>query len=165
MMLLNFIGYYAVWLAIVSMQSANYLKYVSVIFTVNLLIHFILTVQNKKREMIIVMTTMVCGLLLDLGLVGIDVFKLQGQYLFWLPMIWCTFATTVEHSTKKIFDQHNLILFLLGALLGPLSYYSAGKLQLLNYTNSLPKIIVHAIFWGLFVLLIKFIKGKSHEIS
>lgn len=165
MMLLNFLGYYAVWLAIVSMQSANYLKYVLAVFIVNLFVHFLLTTKNKKREMVIIFVTMVCGLLLDLGFVGIEVFQLKGQYLFWQPMIWCTFATTIDHSTKKIFDQKNYVLFLLGALLGPLSYYSAGKLQLLNYTDSFYKIIVHALFWGLFVILLKFIKGKCHEIS
>jgi hypothetical protein len=163
-MILNFLGYYALWWAIVCFEKTNMEAYILIIFLINLILHFVINVKNIKREFILIVTVLIIGPPLDLLFNYYNVLELKGHFYFWLPLIWITFATTINHSLGKIFNQKKMVLFLLGAIAGPFSYYAAGKFELLNYTSSPGFILLHALSWGYLLILLQFIRGKYSEV-
>lgn len=163
---LNFLGYYAVWWSIIYFQNKEDLKYILLIFLINLSFHFLFFVKNRTLELKMVLVTLFLGLIVDTLLISGDIFSLKRSFYFWLPIIWCSFAMTINHSIEKFFLQKsNVLLFALGAILGPLSYYAAGIFGLVIYPNSAIKIIFHAMSFGALLVSLKFIKGKLYEIS
>lgn len=154
-MIINLLGYYVVWWGIVYFDKTNNQSAIFLIFLLNLIVHFFINVKKYKNEIIVISLVTIIGLLSDLVLNHFRVFKLSEHYYFWLPIIWISFATTLLHSLKKILAQNKWIVFLLGGIAGPLSYYSAGKFQLLNYTHSILLIGIHVFAWGLLILVFK----------
>lgn len=134
--------------------------FVITLFIFNLILHFTINVKMIKREFLVIGCFLSIGLGFDLLMNYLSIFKLREDYFLWLPMIWMTFATTVLHSIQKLFLQKNSLLFLLGFLFGPLSYVSAGKFQLLNYTQSWALVSLHCLFWGGLILIFKFVVKK-----
>ena len=163
-MIINFLGYYAVWWSIVCFSKTNMEKIILSIFIINLIIHFSFNVKNVKREVLVLLSISSLGVMIDFLFHIIKVFYFTSNFYFWLPLIWITFSTTILHSTLKIFEQNYWVVFIVGGIAGPLSYYSASRFDLLIYPNSIGRVVIHSLCWGLFLISIKKIKGIICEI-
>ncbi|MDO9181284.1 MAG: DUF2878 domain-containing protein [Bacteriovorax sp.] len=163
-MIMNFLGYYSVWWSVALFENSNKAYLVILVFSINLIFHLLKNRKKIKSELILMTIISVVGILFDLLMQKIGVFELKGHFLIWLPFIWITFSTTICHSMTKIFGLNNYILFLLGLIFGPLSYFSASKFDLLIYTNSFLYLLLHGFFWGGLMISIKLIKGQSREV-
>ena len=159
-MILNILGYYAVWWSIAIFTKKEDQLLILAIFFINLLIHFYFNTKDIKKEARSIIIISISGIILDLILTYFKFFSLHGNFQLWLPLIWITFSTTINTSLSKILDKKNEIVFSLGFILGPISYYSASKFQLLTYTKSIGLIFLHAVIWGGFLLYLKKLKGK-----
>ena len=159
-MILNIIGYYAVWWSLVFFSKTGRTDFILFIFFINLLLHFYFNVKIIKKEILTISLILLSGLLLDLFFNFLKIFSLNSNFYFWLPLIWITFATTIHSSLAKVLSNKSWVIFILGFVGGPLSYYSASKFQLLVYTHSMFLTFTHALVWGFFICYLKFIKEK-----
>ena len=163
-MFLNILGYYSIWWGIVYFSKADSFTYVFSLFLLNMALHFYFNVKKIKKEFSTILIVLTSGFVLDLLMNYFKVFTLKGNYNLWLPLIWITFATTINISLSKILSKRTWIVFILGFLAGPFSYYSASKFQLLDYNKSLGLLLLHGIVWGMFMSYLKILKEKLDEI-
>ncbi|MBI28345.1 MAG: hypothetical protein CMI95_00415 [Pelagibacteraceae bacterium] len=75
-----------------------------------------------------------------------------GYLPIWLLTLWLSFNTLL--LSVLIFLRNRIILsFILGSILGPLSYYSGIPLNISYTTNIYLAFILMFFFWGLFMSL------------
>lgn len=162
-MRVNFISFYIAWWGIVYFEKMHQIWGVFFIGLVHLCLHFYLNAKDKKNFLQEIRTLLVVsalGLLADCILNYVNVFKLNERAIYWLPVIWLIFSTTVNHSLQPILNLDNKKLFFLGAIFGPLSYVGAARFGLLVYSLNFYPVILHACFWGLFLILIKRLRSR-----
>lgn len=160
----NLIGYNAVYWSIVYFDNKdNFFVYIFV-FLLFLFLHFFIAAGKfKLREFALICSVALAGVCFDLFLEYLNVFKLLGHTLIWLPVIWMAFAMTFNFSFAQIFQQRKWLLFFLGAVFGPLAYFSAGKFQLLSYSLQKETLLIHALAWGALMIILKILREKINE--
>lgn len=64
--------------------------------------------------------------------------------------IWVMFAAYYPELFSK-FDHRPVLRFCLGAIFGPLAYWTGSRIGAINYElDSTPVLVLHGILWGLF---------------
>lgn len=76
----------------------------------------------------------------------------------WLDAMWFLFSTVVPLS-HALFKSKLWLAVVLGALLGPLSYFSGISFEVLAFQNQ-SALIVYAAFWGIYFPVIHYFYGK-----
>ena len=77
-------------------------------------------------------------------------------------MLWALFASTMNISLNWLHDR-KVLAMLIGAVAGPLSYWSGARLGALQLSNPSAAIIYLSIGWAAIVpVLLKIAASKNH---
>lgn len=152
-LLIAILGYYAVWFLSVLGKEGWWGGAASLAFLV-------LLMANPKRPGVrwfllppagFLFGTLVDGMLASTGaLVFTHETFLLGLPL-WMPMLWAAFAGAIP-ILLGAFRDRLLLIAVLGAIGGPLTYYSAAKLGAVSEASTLAYAVV-AVEWAVFPVL------------
>jgi len=153
--LLNAMLFNAGWAACILMRDG-----LSLIMAAGLLCFHLLFLSNYSREWFFVVLVTAIGLCFD------TVAKMSGLLqpvegalpaVFWMGALWPLFATTINHSLST-FRTRLLPAALLGAVFGPLAYFSAIRLGAAETAFPLWGFVVSlALFWAALMPLLMFL--------
>jgi hypothetical protein len=129
-----------------------------------LLIHFTLS-ENRKGEVMLILTAGAMGFLIDTLLVFAGFFT-PIQYLLpfplsppWMVLLWMNFATTLNVSLRKLHGRY-LLSAVLGSVGGPAAYYSGAKLGATTVIPDTADLIVLSLVWAIAVPALYFFSAK-----
>lgn len=154
----NFVLFQTVWFVCALLSDIASLAVIVII-----LFHCFLTPTLKKDALlagiVVVIGTLIDFILTQIGLLGFS--SADGFLPFWLILLWLYFATTYNHALSWLKRLPAYGLFVFGAVLGPLSYYAAAKLDVLQYNvNDIDLLLIHVISWG--VLNVCFVQTSKY---
>ncbi len=120
-------------------------------------LHFTLTRDDRRADLILVVAATIVGLLLDnalawSGAVSYVGGPVVGYCPLWLLAIWAGFGATLRHSQKVLVRSLPLALAT-GFLGGPLAYLGGEKLQRLTVHGTEGWLMVSAL-WGLALFIL-----------
>lgn len=157
----NIVLFQSAWFA-GALFTANAIWFMLACLVLNLAIG-----KFNQRDVVLVMLGGV-GFGLDLLLIHLGLFTLNSPHTpFWLLLIWCLFTLSLNYSLAFITRIHAALVFALGSIFGPLSYFAAAKFGALNYPNEVSLIMIHSAFWGvtlyiLSVIVKRYRHGKAN---
>jgi len=116
-------------------------------------------IRFDRAEFRLLLIIAVVGTLLDSMLAAGNVIRYRGGYgnWFWLAPLWITFmwigfGATLNHSLAWL-RQRPRLAFLLGAVFGPLSYWTGMRLEVLQFDARVSQVlVVLALMWGFSLL-------------
>lgn len=126
---------------------------------------FILLIKDKaatKYQVIALFLSAIVGIVFDtlalrLGLISFPDPALAFVPL-WLTSMWLLFSAMIPVS-HALFKSNLLLAAILGAIFGPLSYYSGEAFEVFAFSSS-KAILIFAIFWGVCFPAIHYIYRK-----
>ncbi|MBM4255634.1 MAG: DUF2878 domain-containing protein [Deltaproteobacteria bacterium] len=156
LILVNIITFYLAWFACVLGAAHQYLFLGPLAVLVLLGLHFyLLAGYSPVQEFRLLITAGALGLVLDSLQAFLGVFAFAnvtpGRWVspLWMVVLWIAFATTLHTSLRWLSGKYTLAA-VLGAVGGPLSYYSGAKLGALVLSPDLTlSFVVMAIVWGI----------------
>jgi hypothetical protein len=111
-------------------------------------------VNDPSRELRLILATGALGVTLDSIMIraGWLVYPtgtvINGLSPLWILGMWMLFATTFNISFRWM--QSRIVLAgVMGAIFGPLSYYSGAKLGAVNFGDTGTAMLALAVSWGL----------------
>ncbi|MGE0761793.1 MAG: DUF2878 domain-containing protein [Bdellovibrionales bacterium] len=92
------------------------------------------------------------GALFDTAIHALDVIQFSNHESifipYWLVAMWFLFVSVLP-ATKELLQTRLWFAGCLGAILGPLSYFSGEAFQVLSFQNRFA-ILIYAVFWGIY---------------
>jgi hypothetical protein len=161
--MLNMIGFQTSWWACV-LGAKNGHPYLGPVFMfIFLLFHFSI-LKNKNKELIFIILVGLIGTIADTILFQTNLIEYQGVYIdkvapLWITAMWMGFAATINHSLVWLNNKW-IISFVIGAIFGPLSYFTGIKFEALYFEISLLTMSVLALLWGVVVPSLYYLNGK-----
>ena len=155
-LLINFLSYYFAWIGIAICAQHELFTAVWGILLCFLFIHFRFVSEDRLREFKSILLCSLLGISLDSILHHLNLFQFKSNYLIWLLPIWIIFTSTINHSLKLFLNNRAYIVFIIGGLAGPLSYFFASKFNLIIYQISISTLFIHFFIWGILMLYFKF---------
>jgi hypothetical protein len=152
--LTNMILFQAGWWS--CLLSAHYGIHILALFTfvtALVAIQFIYVVEASKRknEFKFYVLLLTVGFLVDglFGYFGVLSFKGQQGYLAptWMLGMWMLFPISIGYSFSWL-QGKKMLAFILGAVGGPMTYKVGASFDLVDI-NSIPSILIYALYWGL----------------
>jgi len=151
--LINIIAFKIAWLASV-LGGANELPLLGpAAVMVAVAIHLRL-VKEPSREMLLIFTTGMVGITVDSAMISAGLLSystgtvVPGMSPLWILGMWLLFATTFNVSFRWL-QSKLLLAAALGAVFGPLSYYSGSKIGAVTLNEPVAAMIALAITWGM----------------
>lgn len=173
---INFVLFQIGWFACV-LGAANDLHFLGVIVSFTVVAIHLYRSVNFLHEAAFIAAIALLGFAIDSGLVVTGYFSYENAVLdqyapMWIAALWALFATTIGHSMSWLF-QRRVWATILGAIFGPLAYYSASKLGAVNllqdgnglYLQSLVWAILMPLMLSLYGSLIQQVKTTATEYS
>lgn len=153
--LVNVVAFYGAWFACVLGAAHQWYLVGPLSVLVLLGLHFyFLPGYAPAQEIRLLITAGFLGFVLDSlqALLGVFSFMKTGPGAWisplWMVSLWVAFATTLHTSLHWLLGKYGLAA-LLGAIGGPLSYYSGAQLGALRLNpDSTFSFIVMALAWG-----------------
>lgn len=151
----NFLAYQLTWFASV-LGAASSQEWLGPAVASFALACHLRIVREPVAEIKWIVAAGLAGYIVDsgLGVAGLFEFRQGGAEFSWLaPLwllgLWLVFATTFRSSLAWLGDRLS-VAALLGAIVGPLSYYAGDRLGALQIGPPLtPRLIVLALVWSL----------------
>ena len=151
----NFLAYQLTWVASV-LGAASSQEWLGPAVAALALACHLLLVEEPVEELKGIIVAGLAGYVVDSGLVVAGVFEFRGGELashrlapLWLLGLWLVFATTFRWSLSWL-GNHLSLAALLGAFVGPLSYYAGDRLGALQIFPPLTShLFVLALVWSL----------------
>ena len=154
--LVNIVAFYLAWFACVLGAAQQYL-FIGPLSVLTLLgLHFyFLPGYPFAQELRLLVTAGVFGFVLDSVQACMGVFSFTntqpGTWIspLWMVALWVAFATTLHTSFRWLSGRYGLAA-VLGAIGGPVSYYSGAQLGALTLHQDVTfSVSIMAIAWGL----------------
>ena len=154
--LVNIIAFYLAWFACIWGAAHQFPLLGPIVVVAVLGLHFsFLSGYSLAQELRLLLIAGVLGFVLDSfqAFIGTFSFRKTGPEAWvspvWIVALWLAFATTLHTSLRWLSGRYGLAA-ILGAIGGPLSYYSGAQLGALalNPDNTF-SFIVMAIAWGI----------------
>lgn len=166
-MLINFLLFHFCWMG-TAFGAANGFPHLGpALVAVSLVIHLLL-ISHPLRELMYLLLVGLAGYSLDSLLHGMGLYGFPGVEgslslpPLWLFGQWVIFGSLFHCSLVWLRDQY-LLGSVLGALLGPFSYYSASVLDAIAITASTSLFLVTlGVVWGLVVPTLTWL---AHEVD
>lgn len=132
--------------------AKNDLSLFSVIIpVVGFLLLYLFKALNKKSFFYLISVSLV-GIAIDSALYHLKLIHFfsynEKMIPTWLISMWFLFSTTLLVS-YKLFNNKLWLASLLGAIFGPLSYYSGQALGVLGFSN-LYSLLIDSLIWAIF---------------
>jgi Protein of unknown function (DUF2878) len=152
---INFSAFYVGWCACV-IGSARGLTLIGPVVVAALLVcHFARSATNRRSETALIVTAGIVGFVIDTANLSAGVYRFVGRpdtWLcpLWLVAVWMIFATTLNGSMSWLAGRYALAA-VLGAISGPMSYYAAARLGVIEFPHPLVGVLALAVVWALVV--------------
>ena len=150
----NIIGFQTGWWACV-LGTKNGFPYLGpLVMLIFLFIHFA-RLKNRNKELFFAVLVGFIGTVVDTVLLQTKLIEYQGVYTdniapLWITAMWIGFAATINHSLAWLNNKW-IMSFALGAIFGPLSYYTGIKFEALHFEISVLTISILALLWGVVI--------------
>ncbi|MFZ9642602.1 MAG: DUF2878 domain-containing protein [Candidatus Methylopumilus sp.] len=155
-MLVNLIGFQVAWFSCV-LGSANQQPWLGVLVGCLVLAVHLSRCDKPLFEVRLLIAASVIGLIFDgipksLGWISFTPVSFWPDVLPppWMVILWALFASTINVSLNWL-KHKNLLAILIGAIAGPVSYWSAVRLGALHFNNFASAMLYLAIGWGIAV--------------
>ena len=166
-MLLNILGFQIGWFACV-IGSANQQPWLGVLISCLVILFHISRSHQQTFECKFLAAAVIIGIVFDgipqsLGWITFSPVNFWPDILPppWMIMLWALFASTMNISLSWL-KHKKLLAMLIGAVAGPLSYWSGARLGALQLSNVSAAIIYLTIGWGIIVpVLLKIAASKD----
>jgi hypothetical protein len=167
-MLLNILGFQIGWLACV-LGGANQMPWLGVLISCLVILVHLLRTSERVFECKFFGVAVIIGIIFDgipqsLGWIAFTPVTFWPEALPppWMIMLWALFASTINISLSWLQNRKTLAM-LIGAIAGPLSYWSGARLGALQLINPSAAIIYLSIGWGAIVpVLLKIAASKNN---
>ena len=167
-MLFNILGFQIGWFSCV-LGSANQLPWLGVMVSCLVLFVHITRATNPAFEFKFLAIAAIIGIIFDgipqsLGWISFSQVAFWPDVLPppWMIMLWALFASTMNISLNWL-KHKQLLAIVIGAVAGPLSYWSGARLGALELTNPSAALIYLSIGWGFIVpVLLKIAASKDN---
>lgn len=154
--LVNIFAFYLAWVACILGAAHQQFLIGPVSVLVLLGLHFyLLPGYSSAKEFRLLVTAGALGFVLDSLQAFFGVFSFAnttpGTWIspFWMVALWIAFATTLHTSLRWLSGRYTLSA-ILGAIGGPLSYYSGAQLGALTLNSDVTmSFLIMAIAWGI----------------
>ena len=167
--ILNAVFFYIIWWGCVLgvQYSYNYLGLVLTLVVGSLHLNI---VSDWKKEIKLIFIVGLLGLLVESFHFHSQLLDYSG-YIYpnpllpplWIICMWLGFAGTLNYSMFWMKDRW-LVMFLCGAIFGPMSYVAGLKLGVLNFNFSyILSILGIAITWGLSIPIMYYINNMIYK--
>ena len=166
-MLFNLVGFQIGWFSCV-LGGANQLPWIGVLIASVVLLAHVARSDDPVFECKLLFTALIIGLIFDgipqsLGWITFGHVNFWPDILPppWMVVLWALFASTLNISLAWL-QNKKFLAILIGAISGPLSYWSGARLGALSLTHATAALIYLAIGWGLIVpILLKIAASKQ----
>lgn len=155
-MLLNILGFQIGWFACV-LGGANQMPWLGVLISCLVILVHLLRTSERVFECKFFGVAVIIGIIFDgipqsLGWIAFSPVTFWPEALPppWMIMLWALFASTINISLSWLQNRKTLAM-LIGAIAGPLSYWSGARLGALQPINPSAAIIYLSIGWGAIV--------------
>ncbi|MDH3401786.1 MAG: DUF2878 domain-containing protein [Chromatiales bacterium] len=151
--LINIIAFKIAWLASV-LGGANDLPLLGPAAVIVAVAIHLRLVKDPGREMLLIFSTGMVGITADSAMISAGLLSystgtvVPGMSPLWILGMWLLFATTFNVSFRWL-QSRVLLAALLGAVFGPLSYYSGSKIGAVSLDEPVAAMIALAITWGM----------------
>lgn len=151
---LNVAGFQIGWFASIwcAANAIDWAGPVAVFFIVA--VQLVLFPNSVRRESSFLAAALLIGYALETGHIAIGVMITAGEQTrwpicpLWLPALWVNLAITMTRSLRWL-DKHRLAACVLGAIGGPLSYWTGARLGAVTLdSNATFSLAALAIVWG-----------------
>ena len=129
---INFVGFQLGWFACV-LGAASGRAWIGPLVVAALVALHLSLARQRTVETLLIAAALAGGLAVDSLFVALGAFSPNRALLpeplttVWMLAMWANFATTLNVSLSKL-QGHGLIAAALGAVFGPLAYYSGARL-------------------------------------
>ena len=159
----NIIGFQTGWWACVLGTKNGYPYLGPLVMSIFLFIHFS-RLDNRNKEIFFAVLVGLIGTVVDTVLLQTKLIEYQGVYTdniapLWITAMWIGFAATINHSLAWLNNKW-IMSFALGAIFGPLSYYTGIKFEALHFEISVLTISILALLWGVVIPYLYYLNGK-----
>lgn len=168
-MLINFLTFQLAWFATVFFAAAGR-PYVGVLVTcVWVFCHLHAAGNRRVAELQLFVIAGVTGYLIDSiqVLAGNMSFPLHtllgGPSPLWMVALWVNFAATLNYSMKWL-HGHPVLAALLGAIAGPLTYYTGSQLGAIEIKGNIALFMI-ALQWLIATPLLVWFAGLRPQMS
>jgi hypothetical protein len=134
-------------------SGQNDLGPLSIVFPILTWILLFRTVKLSRLELRKFFVLFIVGVLFDFISAKQNLLTITGEekvFLLpiWLLSMWLIFVASLP-LLKSLLKKRYYLAALLGAIFGPLSYYTGTKFKILFYNNN-TAIIIYVIFWAIY---------------
>ena len=159
----NIIGFQTGWWACVLGTKNGYPYLGPLVMLIFLFIHFS-RLDNRNNEIFFAVLVGLVGTVVDTVLLQTKLIEYKGVYTdniapLWITTMWIGFAATINHSLAWLNNKW-IMSFALGAIFGPLSYYTGIKFEVLHFEISVLTISILALLWGVVIPYLYYLNGK-----
>ena len=159
----NIIGFQTGWWACVLGTKNGYPYLGPLVMLIFLSIHFA-RLEIRNKELLFATLVGLIGTFVDTVLLQTNLIEYQGVYTdniapLWITAMWIGFAATINHSLAWLNNKW-IMSFALGAIFGPLSYYTGIKFEALHFEISVLTISILALLWGVVIPYLYYLNGK-----
>ena len=150
--LANIIAFYLGWFACV-LGGANHLPWLGTMVALLLIVAHLWRTAQPVWELRLILLSGALGLVLDSVPVALGWVRypsgsvMAGLAPYWIVALWMLFATTLNSSLRWLQGRWALAA-LLGAVAGPLAYYSGVSLGGITLLAPLPALLLLAFAWS-----------------
>ncbi|WP_455208746.1 DUF2878 domain-containing protein [Kaarinaea lacus] len=136
-LVINFVLFQLGWFACV-IGAARQLEWLAVLSIVLIIAIHLFLVKDRMRELQLILTAGMLGLVLDSALISLGVFTpasnlgLHNIAPLWLISLWMLFGITLNHSLRWL-QQRYIIAALMGFVFAPLAYWAGQRLGALSF--------------------------------
>lgn len=140
-MTINFLLFHTCWMATAYGSTYNW-EWLGPVFVLPALILHLILLGDYLKELSFLLLAASVGYTAEVFFLWFDIFDYVNHphdaFLapYWTLSLWFIFAS-LFHGTLDWLRNTRVTRFILGALLGPFSYYCAGALNVLNFNWSL----------------------------
>ena len=167
--IITFLLFQLGWFACV-LGAANSLASVGIMISLIVVWFHLRTTQHKFEETALIGIVTIIGFSWDSALVQLGYFQYSNTASstfapLWIVAMWTMFASTINTLFSWL-KNRLLIAFLLGAVFGPIAYWSASQLGAVNILDFPNALLLQSIGWGILMpgmlILSKLIYRNGH---
>lgn len=152
--LFNFLAFEAAWFAAVTGGAAGHGALMSLAVVAVVAVHLLLNRGRLRSELRLILAVTVFGILLEAGFMGAGLIRYagtaEGQMLppIWIAALWFGFGTLPNASLAWLKGRWKAQV-VLGALAGPLTYWTGVKLGAATIPDGGGALIAIGLAWAM----------------
>ncbi|NVK21757.1 MAG: DUF2878 domain-containing protein [Kangiellaceae bacterium] len=163
--IINFILFQSIWLACVIGAANNNMISAWILFATLVYWQLFCSKNRNSKDLYFVATLLPMGMVIDSLWVYFKLIEYKELWPssslapYWIGVLWVTFALSLNHSMKWLFD-HPKIALIFGALGGPLSYLAAQRLGAIIIDRLYLTLMLLSLAWLLTMGIILYLNKK-----